>query len=213
MATYTYAQFRTAILGAGLDKVVFQSGWDDPNISPFQSSPDTGVMLHHTANGGAKGNAPSLYWCLNNEYAPVRAAHCLIGRDGTVHILSGRGSYHAGAGGPMVLDGATVPADQGNRHLFGIEIESKGTNPSVRSLTSDVDGITPAQVRSAVLVSAAVLLLMGRDAKSLIRHRDWAPGRKNDVLQPLPYWRGKVRRRLAWLRLQRAAARVAGRKA
>lgn len=195
MATYNYSEFRRAVKKAGVT-YHFEDGWDNTAISPFSESPSAGVVLHFTANGGAKGNAPSLYWCLKNEYYPVRAAHFLIGRDGTVHVLSGRGSYHAGAGGPMKVGNTWIPADQGNRFLVGIEIESRGLDAKVNARVDEVDGFTPQQVEAATRIAAAMCRLMGVDEKAVIRHRDWAPGRKTDVGQDLEWWRKKIRRRL-----------------
>lgn len=195
MASYTYTDFRRAVKKAGVT-YHFEDGWNDPSISPFPESPSAGVVLHFTANNGAKGNAPSLYWCLRNEYYPVRAAHFLIGRDGTVHVLSGKGSYHAGAGGPLKVGETWIPQDQGNKYLVGIEIESKGLDAKVDARVDEVDGFTPQQVEAATRIAAAMCRLMGVDEKSVIRHRDWAPGRKSDVGQPLEFWRRKIRRRL-----------------
>lgn len=206
MATYTYGEFEKAVRKSGV-KAVFESGWNSSTICPFGVSPSAGVVIHHTANGGAAGNAPSRYWCLNNTYYPVRAAHFLIGRDGTVHVLSGRGSYHAGAGGPMTLDGAYVPRNQGNRYLVGIEIESKGTNPSTNAKESEADGMTRKQVRAAVKLTAAMCELMGVSHKAVIGHKEWTPGRKNDPLQDMKWWRRRVRRRMRRNRILRRKAK------
>lgn len=197
MGSYSYDSFAQAVRVSGV-KAVFENGWNSSSICPFGVSPSAGVVIHHTANGGARGNAASLYWCLNNTYYPVRAAHFLIGRDGTVHVLSGRGSYHAGAGGPKTLEGRTIPANQGNRYLVGIEIESKGTDPRTNARKSDVDGITRKQVKATVRLTAAMCELMGVGWRSVIGHKEWTPGRKNDPLQDMNWWRKKVRRRLKW---------------
>lgn len=197
MANYNYAEFEKAVKAAKVE-TVFESGWNSTKICPFGISPSAGVVIHHTANGGAVGNAPSRYWCLNNTYYPVRAAHFLIGRDGTVHVLSGRGSYHAGAGGPKSLKDHYVPTNQGNRYLVGIEIESKGTDPKTNARESEVDGITRKQVRAAVRLTAAMCELMGVSHLNVIGHKEWTPGRKNDPLQDMDWWREKVRRRMKW---------------
>jgi N-acetylmuramoyl-L-alanine amidase CwlA len=210
MATYTYSAFEKAVKNAGIPRVIFEDGWNDPKICPFGVSPSAGLVLHHTANGGAKGNAPSLYWCLNNTYAPVRAAHFLIGRDGTVHVLSGRGSYHAGAGrveGGMKVGDTWIPSSSGNKYLVGIEIESKGTDPSTRAAESSVDGITRAQVKSTIKLTSAMIDLMGVGVDTVIRHADWAPRRKNDVLQPLSWWRRRIRRYRARQKIARLVTR------
>lgn len=197
----TASQVLEAVKASGV-KYVLEDGWDNPAIGKYGSGwKPAGVVLHHTANGGAKGNTPSLRWVLHNEYAPVRACHFLVGRDGTVHVIYALGCYHAGAGGPMKVGGVSIPKDLGNRYLYGIEIESKGTNPSVTAGPDDVDGFTPAQVQAAARLSAALVKLLGKDESAVIRHRDWAPGRKTDVLQPLSYWRSLI---AAWLAVKPA---------
>lgn len=192
----TAKQVLEAVKASGV-KYVLEDGWDNPAIGKYGSGwKPAGVVLHHTANGGAKGNTPSLRWVLHNEYAPVRACHFLVARDGTVHVIYALGCYHAGAGGPLRVGGVSIPKDLGNRYLYGIEVESKGTNPSVNAGPSDVDGFTPAQVDAAAALSAALVRMLGRDETAVIRHRDWAPGRKTDVLQPLSFWQGLIRVRL-----------------
>lgn len=162
--------------------------WDSRRIDPYNGNSDFhGIMLHHTAGTN------SLRWiCYNNRYAPVRAAHFLIARDGTVHVCSGVGAYHAGAGGPWRFPGrppVTIPRNGGNSRLFGIEIESLGRTPNIDGTPG---GMTIQQVVSTALLSAALLNAMRRGAKSLpvsrvIRHRDWTT-RKIDTLQELEWW-------------------------
>jgi N-acetyl-anhydromuramyl-L-alanine amidase AmpD len=204
MTAYSPAQLRRHLEACGL-KVDYQPGWDTTAINPFRSGPWAGVMLHHTANGGARGDHPSLYWMMNNQYKPVRAAHFLIGRSGKILCTSGSGAYHAGAGGPIRLAGTAIPANQGNAAMVGIEIESKGTNPSTNAPVDSVDGITREQVKAAAALTAALLDLMGLNHRSVCRHADWTNGdfdgnprlptfgRKNDVLQPLGWWRKRIR--------------------
>lgn len=199
MATYTAAQLRKALRKSGLT-VAYADGWTSSEIDPFGVSPSAGVVMHHTANGGAKGNNPSLYWQIRNQYYPVRAAHVNIGRDGLVTVIAARGCYHAGActrpEGGINLDGTWVPSVSGNKMLFGIEIESKGTNPSTKAPINSVDGYTPEQVKAATILAATLCELMGVSHKCVINHKDWAPGRKNDTLLPITFWRKKVRRQM-----------------
>ncbi len=199
MSTYTATQLRRALRKSGLT-VGYAEGWDSHDIDPFGMSPTAGVVMHHTANGGAKGNNPSLYWQIRNEYYPVRAAHCNIGRDGLVTIIAARGAYHAGActrpEGGMNLGGTWVPSSSGNKMLFGIEIESAGTSPATNAPVNSTDGYTREQVKAATILAATICELMGVDAKCVINHKDWAPGRKNDTLLPIEFWRKKVKRQL-----------------
>ena len=201
MASYTATQLRRALRKSGLN-VAYAEGWDSKEIDPFGVSPYAGVMMHHTANGGAKGNNPSLYWQIRNTYYPVRAAHCNIGRDGLVTIIAARGSYHAGATtlpeGGIQLGKYWVGGSHGNRALFGIEIESKGTNPTTKAKVTDVDGYTPEQIKAATILAATICELMGVDASCVLNHADWAPGRKNDTLLPRSWWQRRVKRHLRW---------------
>jgi N-acetyl-anhydromuramyl-L-alanine amidase AmpD len=201
MASYTATQLRRALRKSGLN-VAYAEGWDSKEIDPFGVSPYAGVMMHHTANGGAKGNNPSLYWQIRNTYYPVRAAHCNIGRDGLVTIIAARGSYHAGATtlpeGGIQLGKYWVGGSYGNRALFGIEIESKGTNPTTKAKVTDVDGYTPEQIKAATILAATICELMGVDDKCVLNHKDWAPGRKNDTLLPRSWWQRRVKRHLRW---------------
>ena len=196
MTAPTPARVRDALISAGC-RVQLEAGWDDPRIGKYGSGwQPTGVVLHHTANSGTLGDAPSLGWVLHNQYDPVRACHLLISRSGVVHLVYALGCYHAGMGGPMTVGGTSIPQDMGNAYLYGIEIESKGTNASMTAAESTADGITPAQVDATTRAAAALVQLLGKNETAVIRHRDWAPGRKNDVLQPLSTWRDLIRARL-----------------
>jgi hypothetical protein len=205
MTAYSPAQLKRALKLAGLT-VEYQPGWDSKGINPFTSGPWAGVLLHHTANGGAKGDHPSLYWMMNNQYAPVRAAHFLIGRSGKIMCTSGSGAYHAGAGGPLKLGSHYIAPTQGNA-------------PRTDAKVTDVDGLTPQQVDAATKLTVALLDLMGLGVKNVIRHRDWTDGgfdgnpvlptkgRKNDVLQPLSFWRRRIRRAQLTMRAKRLFGR------
>jgi hypothetical protein len=123
----------------------------------------------------------------------VRACHFLVDRDGKVNVVSGVGAYHAGSGGPWRFPkrrgDAIIPKDQGNSRLYGIEIESLGTN---RRIDGSKEGMTVAQVVSTCLLSAALLDAMRPGVGSwpvsrVIRHRDWT-ARKIDVLQDIDWW-------------------------
>lgn len=221
MATpYSPAQLKRALRRAGLD-VSYESGWDNPANDPFGISPSHGVIMHHTANGGARGDHPSLYWMMNNQYAPVRAAHFLVGRSGKVMCVAGRGAYHAGAGGPLRIDGRHIPYNQGNKFLVGIEIESKGTSSNDKARIDEVDGYTPEQVEASSTLAAALCDLMGVSHRAVITHAGWTNGafdgnprlptygRKNDTLLSIKYWRRRVRLKMLKLRARRLLNRRA----
>jgi N-acetyl-anhydromuramyl-L-alanine amidase AmpD len=160
--------------------------WNSAGIDPYNGRSDfKGVLLHHTAGTN------SLNYIVNtNPYAPVRACHFLVQRDGLVQVVSGVGAYHAGKGGSYTFNRlTTIPKDQGNQYLYGIEIESLGTSANI---DGKPQGMTVAQVVSTALLTAALLNAMRPTWRSLpvtrvIRHRDWTP-RKIDVRQDLDWW-------------------------
>ena len=164
----------------------YVKGWNSRRIDPYNGQSDFwGVLLHHTAGTNSLG------WIVNgNPYAPVRACHFLINRDGTVEVVSGVGAYHAGKGGPWRFpNGPTIPRDLGNRHLYGIEIESLGSSSKI---DGSLEGMSLEQVISTAILSAALLNAMRSGWRSLtvsrvIRHRNWT-ARKPDVKQDLDWW-------------------------
>ncbi|TEX50932.1 MAG: hypothetical protein B7C55_08250 [Actinomycetales bacterium mxb001] len=217
--SYTAAEFKKALKKHAVNATYYE-GWDSTTIDPFGVSPSMGIIAHHTANGGARGNNPSVPWQVRNDFWPIRAAHCNIGRDGLVTVLAARGAYHAGAGGPITMKSGTIAKDTGNRYLYGIELESKGTSASTTAKVTDTDGITPEQVESFTRLCVALCELMDIDEKSICRHADWTDGgpkfggpwlptrgRKNDTLVPTEFWRKAVRRRRLANRVKRLIGR------
>ena len=172
-------------------KTNYIKGWSSSAIDPYNGRSDFwGVLLHHTAGTNSLG------WVVSgNPYAPVRACHFLVDRDGTVNVVSGVGAYHAGKGGSWKFPkGPTIPKDQGNQHLYGIEIESLGTSAKI---DNSQKGMTLAQVVSTATLSAALLNAIRPGWRShatsrVIRHKDWT-SRKSDVKQDLDWWRAVIR--------------------
>jgi len=159
----------------------FVADWDSSRIDPYGGRSDfVGVMLHHTA-----GTNSLRYICYTNPYRPVRAAHFLVARDGTVHVCSGVGAYHAGKGGPWLFQtkrrDIRIGADSGNSRFYGIEIESLGTS---RKIDGSLEGMTIEQVVETAILTAALLNAMRRD-------RDWT-SRKIDVQQDLEWWHAVI---------------------
>lgn len=165
----------------------------DPYGSGFQP---VGLVWHHTACGTfSPGNMPSLNWCrFPGQYAgEARACHLVVGRDGFVQIIAGRGAYHAGAGGPMNVNGTYIPKDLGNRYLIGVEIEASSTNKvNKKNKTLPKTGMNPAQLEAVAKFCAALFDIMKWDTSAAIRHKDWAPGRKPDVGIDLSIIREKI---------------------
>jgi len=170
-------------------KTKYVPNWDSSRIDPYDGRSDfEGVMLHHTA-----GTNSLRYICYTNPYKPVRAAHFLVERDGTVRVCSGVGAYHAGKGGPWRFPkrgkDVTIYRNRGNSRLYGIEIESLGTS---RRIDGSPEGMTVEQVVETAILSAALLNAMRRGWRSwpvsrVIRHRDWT-SRKIDVKQDIEWW-------------------------
>ena len=165
-------------------------GYNTSRIDPYKGRSDfDGIVLHHTAG------RDSLNYIVNgNPYAPVRACHFLVNRQGGIHVVSLVGAYHAGEGGPHTFkrpEPTTIPEDGGNSRLYGIEIESLGTRPDI---DGSPGGMTVGQVIGTAKLCAALLDAMGYPAveSRVIRHRDWTR-RKVDVRQGLKWWRDVIR--------------------
>lgn len=76
------------------------------------------ITCHHTANGGASGNAPSLDVVKNGRpglNGPL--AHFLLAKDGTVYVVAAGHCNHAGV---------SLKTAYTNSHAVGIEAEAKG---------------------------------------------------------------------------------------
>ena len=165
----------------------FEKDWDSPSIDPYGSGfTPVGVVLHHTAG------VNSLGFMMRGSFPPVRNAGFLIHRDGRVSVIAGAGSYHAGVGGPLRVNGFNVPKDAGNRYFYGIEIESMGSTMSLNDGPKQRGGLTAAQVVVTTRLTRALVDLVGGGHDAVILHRTWAPGRKPDLRTPLSFWRKEV---------------------
>jgi hypothetical protein len=158
----------------------------DPYGKQFQP---VGVVWHHTGCGTlSKGNMPSLAYCKNpGPFAGrARACHLVIGRNGKVQIIAGRGAYHAGKGGPLMVNKKRILEDLGNYFLIGIEFEAhSSTKVNRRNMVTPKTGLNPAQIEAGARWCAELFELLNWPTSSAIRHQDWAPGRKADVGIPL----------------------------
>jgi hypothetical protein len=156
------------------------------DVNPYGASFNpVGVVWHHTATGTfTKGDMPSLSWCrFPGEYSmKARACHIVVARSGHMQIIAGNGAYHAGAGGPMTVNGKLLPKDEGNSSLIGIEIEaSSSTKINKKDRITPKSGINPAQWEATAKFNAALFDILKWPTSSAIRHRDWAPNRKIDI--------------------------------
>lgn len=165
-------QVRAAV--AHLPKVKYVPRWDSDSIAGKGSFTPRFVMLHHTA-----GTSSLAYMTRSNgEWGPVRLAHFLIDRDGTVHVCAAVKTYHAGAGGPRW----GVAAGAMNAYAWGIEIEDLG-----RSQT-----MTEAQIESAAVLTAGLIDAMGVTDANVIQHKEWNPSGKTDTRYSTEFWRDRV---------------------
>jgi len=158
MVTTAYPNLEEHLRSWGL-KVVPVSGWKTRSANSTTFTPQA-VLCHHTA-GAATGNAPSLRYITDNVLSQF-----VLGRDGTVHIVSGNRCNHAGVGGPL----RGIPKDAGNRYTWGIEAENTGRGEP-----------WPAVQLEAYYKLAAALCDMHRvDQEAVFAHKEWAPTRKTD---------------------------------
>lgn len=167
--------------------------------------PVHGVMVHHTVSSGENSSVDLCY----NGYSGLPGPLCqgVIGKSGTIYIISAGRSNHAGGGDPDVF--AAVKAENygdrppapnvgnsdgmdGNAHFYGWECVNLG------------DGKDPwpdAQVDAIVRASAAVCRAYGWTSKSVIGHKEWSDD-KSDPRGPgsvvdMPVLRAKIAERLS----------------
>lgn len=170
-------------------------GWKGSGALPV------GMVLHHTAGaatdstdpkhrGNQTGANSGVVNFVQNKYQ-VPASNFTLDRDGTVYVHSAFPVWHAGVGtfvGRPPWSSFGIPRDDANRWMLGVEIISKGRKKD----------FTQAQINSLVQLIRACQDAAGWNhtgTKYLPRHRDWAPGRKVDIL----YTNAEVQR---WLLAQ-----------
>lgn len=121
-----------------------------------------GTLWHHTASPAGSGDLPSLEVCQRGRPdLPGPLCQVLIGRAGTVAVITDGRANHAGAGAwPGISDG--------NGQLVGVEIENDGRG----------EPFTAGQLEVARRVGRALRRRFGHALD--IGHKEWAPGRKID---------------------------------
>lgn len=158
MVTTAYPNLDEHLRAWGLT-VVEVSGWRTRCARSTTFTP-TSVVCHHTA-GPSTGNAPTLNYIVDNNLSQF-----VLGRDGTVYLVSGNRMNHAGYGGPL----RGVPKDEGNRYSWGIEAENNGRGQEWPA----------AQLKAYYRLAAALVNLMGTNETCVFAHKEWAPTRKTD---------------------------------
>lgn len=132
-----------------------------------------GSMGHHIVSTRSQGLTPGYQLVRQGRTdVPGPLANAYLGFDGIARIICMGWANHPGAGGPYTLPGGTIPKDNARPYMFGWEIEG---------------GITqtdwPASFRIIMgKCFAATLAFLGRDERSHIEHKHWAPTRKIDRL-------------------------------
>jgi hypothetical protein len=138
-----------------------------------------GVTCHHTANGGARGDAPSLGVVRTGRpglSGPL--AHFVLGVSGTIYVVAAGLCYHAGV---------SRKVSYGNGHRIGIEAEAKGV-PGTASDWPDLQMDSYARLCRAL--SEEYRFPVGQ----VLGHKETAfpPGRKSDPTFGMDAFRDKV---------------------
>ena len=145
-----------------------------------------GTMGHHIVSRRSQGLTPGLALVKRGRSdVPGPLCNGYLGFDGRARIICMGWANHPGAGGAYTLPGGRIPQNTGRPYLFGWEIEGG---------LSESDW--PASFRTLMgKVHAATLAWLGRDERSHIEHKTWAPSRKIDRLgYTLASARAEVRR-------------------
>lgn len=127
---------------------------------PYSFRPKA-IIAHHTASNAKSGNfASESVVTYGRSDLPGPLCQFLLGRDGTVKIISLGYSNHAGYGGPR----AGVPKDQGNTYSFGIEAENNGIG----------EKWSKEQLNAYYRLCAALLDWMNiDDVNKVFGHKEW----------------------------------------
>jgi hypothetical protein len=138
-----------------------------------------GIVCHHTACGPTstyEGCRSYMVTMTDGPCANMLLSRPVPGRGVVLSVHCGGASNHAGKGGPAACSGGTVPLDQGNQNLIGIEVCNAGTGESWPGEQLDAyERLVAALVGAYDLTFADVML-----------HATWAPTRKIDPAGPGP---------------------------
>ena len=159
-------------------------GWKGRSAGSFAPR---GVLIHHTASPRTSGDLPCAGICTNGRAdLPGPLCNILIGRSGTVLLVAAGRANHAGEGGPY----ASIPRDQGNAYLVGIECENDG-----------IGELWPDKQRKAMgIVSAVLLKRMNQPARMCFAHREWTTRKPDPRGIDMDNFRERVQKELRGLR-------------
>lgn len=148
-----------------------------------------GIIIHHTGGGG-EGGFRIIRDGRSDLPGPLANLHPR--KDGSVHLLTGGMSNHAGPGDPRVLAHTRMgqlfgqrPSAKGvvgNQWYYGIEIENLGTGR---------DPYPEVQLDATVKCVAAICRMHDWSASRVIGHKEWT-SRKVDPSFDMGAFRNRV---------------------
>ena len=132
-------------------------------------------MSHHTVSRPSMGSTPCLALVKKGRRdVPGPLCNGYMGYDEVYRIITMGWANHPGAGGPITIDGITVPKDQGRPYIWGTEFEG-GLEPWTPAMHE-------AMARANGGITAWLSEDHGRTIAANLEHSTWAPRRKIDRL-------------------------------
>ncbi|MBT2489368.1 N-acetylmuramoyl-L-alanine amidase [Streptomyces sp. ISL-96] len=156
--------------------------------------PVHGVMIHHTVTSGT---SKTVRICRDGYPGlPGPLCHGVIAKSGSIHLVGYGRANHAGLGDDDVLRAViaerALPRDNesntdGNRHFYGFECENLGNGE---------DPWPEVQLEAIERAAAAVCRHHGWNARSVIGHLEWQPGKIDPRGFSMNAMRGRIQERL-----------------
>jgi hypothetical protein len=156
--------------GAGVPCAVnsINEGWERRSRSSGGfSAPPLAVCWHHTASS-ASVDSDLNYMINGSPDRPI--GNMLLARDGVVWPIAAGAANTQGKGGPTTFSRGTVPVDQGNTTMWGIEAQNNGVGQSWPQV----------QIDAYFRCNEALAEMFGNQVTDLISHQGYAPTRKID---------------------------------
>jgi hypothetical protein len=152
---------------AGLN-VIETQGWQRRARSSggYEAGRPWLIVMHHTASPGNR--EADVRYQLTGQDNPI--ANINLARDGTVTMIAGGASNHAGKGGPYRTSKGVVPQDSGNSYSVGIEASNNGVGMAWPQ----------AQIDAYFKVVIALIQHLRLTPDDVVLHNTWAPTRKID---------------------------------
>jgi len=150
-------------------EVIEVDGWEFRGRSSggFDGDRPWAAVWHHTASDTLPENDVGyiVYGCPD---APV--ANLYLDRDGRVWVCAGGATNTNGKGGPAAVSLGTIPVDQANTHVVGIEAANNGVGQAWPAV----------QIDSYFTINNALANFYGWLPADCLTHHEWTPGRKID---------------------------------